>query len=1343
MLHDLLDFILRELSFEQDLNCTFEKFTFLVETFHKGPVLSNNKEFLLSVFESLIQIPLFDVLDREQNPITSLSNVKEIQMIKPNKQVKRDYLSEGINFSSLSESQWELVELIASRRENGITQVEISKELNFDSKTTFHLLKRIHELGLVVKYPYIFKSANTNLWFHNKYDSYFSDNADLSSLISSRLSFSSVTFEKIKDILMERPLKSIFIMDLARLLGIARRDYKGFRAKLSIYASKGLLEKFVSIYEDGKRMFCIKLLANNEDNPGNENSNNDEHQILSFCSTLEKDLIRLGMMNEGGMFTDVIMRSLILKKKSAEVILKLFSSSDQNSTLPFLQINESVGKEHRKKIILKPHFKNIELSNVYNWTGTTNINTIVYSDTSVIADSKTVRMNFLKEYIEKNPIIEKNFELHHDIQNLLSTKHQICRKTISKDIQELEEIGFCKIIKYEKKCFNGTIQKKQIIVHHLQDLDSPEVIEKIEEIKGKVFSTRSKRILQVEPCDSMGSIGNSSVKKLQISSTDNPTISEDSESIAEKLPRQTGLMSYYPSVRENEGHTYQSNFWKYRSKQYGFIVPEMQRVKLLHLYLWDRFNLIDNFLIFEDIAIGILPLKFYLQIIPIISDVPELLASVQNPDMDKLTLNDLSSEIRMKICSHKQRIKFFELVTVLANLHIIELISESRYRFCPQAYILCSTRNEINCESDNEIEEFMFEGEENSQNDDEICSKMNEEEKEQDTSSLSDPIDDRKLFNISTQNDIILYWSTLEYFCLQKKSSSNDEITNLNLLHPITSSDSFLPQTDKLFIGRIKRTTAWLDLFLRDESTLAYLNSFVDYKRGYTPYYNVKQLQIISETLNVPIPKIRNYFFQEEKKIKSSACQNEEEQEEIVPNIHFYHDDQTLPDVMSKCCTWTKKKDEILLIASTIIRDLTSSTPMKFLWKDVKKLFDDNVEANFFRHRCSLIYKYMQLKAKIVSFNWQSLKSELCKQDFFNPAKRSFSHVTLLQLLVLYEDKYGKSNVTTQASTIDVVSNDTVSWEGSLEDFLQEYSLVRLSKQSVDKLANNTRDKYALNPTCKKNVSDIIDEALSFRHVKYIMQTRKFTTPKILNVVVNETSSIVLECMDFVRMLLFNKTKSDIFLKVLQFPTEVIQVSVDNLSKLGTLTKIMKNFDVNSLFSYQLGEKVKNSLAKFEDLCKDFSNNLLPSIYGANSSEMRDDFLVDLLNSVTLKGKLIKSFGSNIIISNAVNETFSKFAPYLHTSKSIGDAQRCILDGGNAWKTNENELNYLLISTLQWILVSELSRKPGCTTELLFDAVCHLISMSDFELFLCFLQSRHLIVISDDCISLDFSQPTV
>ena len=1210
-----------------------------------------DQQFVYVITRSIIEIPLFEVSSEAGEKVTINELVAEgpsiIKLINPIRSVKLDYICNGSVDSSLSENQLKILELIVHSKESGITQIEIAQTLGIEAKSVFHLLKRLLELELVVKYPFIYRKSNTNIWFHVKFDCYLTENPIGTPQTVSKFITSSVNFQAIEKVLLERPQNSIFIADLASAVGVGPSDYKRFRGKLTTYASKGLIEKFISTFE-GKKMFCVRLCTVHKQIATAVESSCSP--ILNFCSTLERDLIQLGNMKQSGLYSEDIVQQLMLKKKTPFCLQKLFCSSKKDSLLPFSIVSDIVGKEHRLKFVLNHAYYT---SNPDDFS----IEQHTYN--------KTYRMNILKNYIERELLVDKNFEFFNEIRRLNSAienensmakskKHTMCTKTIKKDIDELVNEGFCSIVRLDKVNYNGTKSIREIIVHHTKDLTDPVVKAEIEAVKEKSKPTRIPTKFPYEYC---------------APSRPNNVLSSTAVTTYEK-PKN-------------------ADYWVFTSKKYGYLPAVMQRVKELHLYLWNRFgNSSEIFSLIDDISIGIFPLHLFLKLFSVTEEIHEIFEMIRQENFKQILLSDLSNELRKKLCTSQSRSKIIMLLNMLIELHIIESLADEKYRFNSVAHIINPYKPK----------------------------------------STSD-------FEISSQEDVFTYWTIFEQNCLGERYLANDPFDNPDeKLHPVDelTADSLSQQSEDAsqendinskhynLIARLKQTRFWCDPYVMDKTAVEYLNSFVNHERCYTPIHDETILRAISFDANIPLRRIKSYYSALEKEFRKSTNDSDvleyDEDEKAVADANFFSNDkEESPEIASKCDSWTKLKDDILLITSVIVRDVTKTTPMKFVWSDIKKIFKYEVDGTFLRNRCSLLARYMSAKLKSIIANWNNLKLSLDGQNFFNPKKRIFTCKDMVEILQMYLQKYGYSSESELNNELITSSQNFVDNGFSLEIFTTEYSNGKYNIVSLEP------------PSKRKRISDIFDEATSFKLTKHIMQNRKFQLQTSNN---TRNENVESECTKLIRRILFCRDKEKIFLSLAKnFSQDEIRTSINVLIANNTLEVPPNSFDINYLLSFQPSEKVKASFTSFEQACAEYVENELPSIFGIKSTEVVNPLFTDLLHSLCLNEKSVRTFGGNLLISIINEQKYSKFVPTSPSQDLFSVSEKDCLNRGNAWKTEHNDFNLILVSVAKWLISKAVIKNPGCDMRNVFDHVSHLLSWEDFQLILSLLSSTNILEI--------------
>ncbi len=89
----------------------------------------------------------------------------------------------------------------------------------------------------------------------------------------------------------------------------------------------------------------------------------------------------------------------------------------------------------------------------------------------------------------------------------------------------------------------------------------------------------------------------------------------------------------------------------------------MQRVKELHLYLWNRFgNSSEIFSLIDDISIGIFPLRLFLKLFSVTEEIHEIFEMMRQENFEQILLSDLSNELRKQLCTSQSRSKIIMLL---------------------------------------------------------------------------------------------------------------------------------------------------------------------------------------------------------------------------------------------------------------------------------------------------------------------------------------------------------------------------------------------------------------------------------------------------------------------------------------------------------------------------------------------------------------------------------------------------------------------------------------------------------------------------------------------------------
>ncbi|KAI9597783.1 hypothetical protein BDF19DRAFT_284898 [Syncephalis fuscata] len=82
---------------------------------------------------------------------------------------RRRLIAGASDGTSITDTNWRVLEAVARRRERGITQVELHQILHIGAQSVFHIIKQLSILNLVKKVNLVFQKNNTNLCLHTHF----------------------------------------------------------------------------------------------------------------------------------------------------------------------------------------------------------------------------------------------------------------------------------------------------------------------------------------------------------------------------------------------------------------------------------------------------------------------------------------------------------------------------------------------------------------------------------------------------------------------------------------------------------------------------------------------------------------------------------------------------------------------------------------------------------------------------------------------------------------------------------------------------------------------------------------------------------------------------------------------------------------------------------------------------------------------------------------------------------------------------------------------------------------------------------------------------------------------
>ncbi|RCH84103.1 hypothetical protein CU098_007648, partial [Rhizopus stolonifer] len=203
---------------------------------------------------------------------------------------------------NLSDLHKKVLGTIAKSRSQGVSQFGLREMLGMDGKTVFHYLKKLDQLGLIVKEEVYQQGLNTRMIFLKKFASKSDTEEDLfqaeSAVICRIADFKENVIKKLK----EAPDNWMSLINLVRSLGYtSKRIERWARVRIAELHHQGVIEKFIAF--DGKnKQHVVRLVQqkNAENVPENnqEMAQSEKHQFI--CRDLPIDYIFYQDLLEAG-----------------------------------------------------------------------------------------------------------------------------------------------------------------------------------------------------------------------------------------------------------------------------------------------------------------------------------------------------------------------------------------------------------------------------------------------------------------------------------------------------------------------------------------------------------------------------------------------------------------------------------------------------------------------------------------------------------------------------------------------------------------------------------------------------------------------------------------------------------------------------------------------------------------------------------------------------------------------------------------------------------------------------------------------------------------------------------
>lgn len=439
------------------------------------------------------------------------------------------------------------------------------------------------------------------------------------------------------------------------------------------------------------------------------------------------------------------------------------------------------------------------------------------------------RMQVLKEFLDKTPFIEIDYNLKQDCQKRMlelnggSMKSNVCIKTIRRSIRELEERGEVSIHTFECPLINGSKTKKTFFMRGDQTKDGPEYNAYLEYLKSRytlnnAYSHPAKYENISIPVERL----NERLERMREEL--NKIIAEGNTVKATTLKKQIEHLSNNYEKCMTKDHGTLSNTWLISAVQYGYSCARMVRAKKLHEYL---INLLNNPSDLEGVnrkestitSIGLvanIPIGMLCEVVGISNTNDALNEFLGDKKNLSVTLYNTPEDVRLSMVHPPVRFRN-KLKGVLVHLEYLDLVTP------------CDKYNR-NCGSS--LAEIYT---------------VNMKVELRDKRKIGAPL--IREFTMLSKEDIYMYWSELDYLYRGPTTIPTDELAP--------------PPEDKRFrtiFMSLEKTISWVNPDVYSKPQRRILNSYVDKINLSTPLDNDRLIEEIALDINCTPLVVRAYY---------------------------------------------------------------------------------------------------------------------------------------------------------------------------------------------------------------------------------------------------------------------------------------------------------------------------------------------------------------------------------------------------------------------------------------------------------------------------------------------------
>ncbi|KAI9247646.1 hypothetical protein BDA99DRAFT_576219 [Phascolomyces articulosus] len=246
--------------------------------------------------------------------------------------------------ANISDNVFQVLEGIAQKRHEGITQVKLSKELGMKSATTYTRVKRLESLGLIVRHPAVQEKTYTQMCYHVR----FAPKDDLNMIITKNGTIQhEMVDRKMVQVLTEAKDHMLPLTELFTALGMTTEKHIAWiRNHIAKRVEQGIFEK-IKVVSDNKRVVYLKWiapLASIKKIEKSDNAKKDlERENASLCGeALAKVILQQVERNPGVTTKDLY--DLIPDVKWSNLRKMLYFNVQKDSKFRLYTIIESQGR---------------------------------------------------------------------------------------------------------------------------------------------------------------------------------------------------------------------------------------------------------------------------------------------------------------------------------------------------------------------------------------------------------------------------------------------------------------------------------------------------------------------------------------------------------------------------------------------------------------------------------------------------------------------------------------------------------------------------------------------------------------------------------------------------------------------------------------------------------------------------------------------------------------------------------------------------------------------------------------------------------------------------------------